>query len=88
MSEPPFATPNGKPGRYRRARRRGRVFAFTRASDGVRFRCELSLNNDHVEAQLFINDQLVIRQQFTNRALAIQWANVERECFEKGGERL
>ena len=87
MSEPPFATPNGKPGRYRRARRRGRVFAFTRASDGVRFRCELSLNNEHgVEAQLFINDHLVISQQFTNRALAIQWAKVERECFEKGGE--
>ena len=87
MSEPPFATPNGKPGRYRRSRRRGRVFAFTRASDGVRFRCELSLNNEHgVEAQLFINDHLVISQQFTNRALAIQWAKVERECFEKGGE--
>jgi hypothetical protein len=63
------------------------VFAFTRASDGVRFRCELSLNNEHgVEAQLFINDHLVISQQFTNRALAIQWAKVERECFEKGGE--
>jgi hypothetical protein len=64
------------------------VFAFTRASDGVRFRCELSSNHEHgVEAQVFINDQLVICQQFADRALAIQWANIEREFFEKGPQR-
>jgi len=39
-----------------------------------------------VEAQFRMDGELLIARRFDTRALAVQWATVEREHIEKGGE--
>ncbi len=38
-----------------------------------------------VEAQFWINGELLIGRRFDARALAVQWALLKRQALEKGG---
>jgi hypothetical protein len=37
-----------------------------------------------VEAQFYRNEEFLIGRRFDTRALAVQWAELEREAIEKG----
>ncbi len=61
------------------------LFAFVRQSDHAHVRCELChYGGWGVEAQFIVNDHLLIGRRFYTRALAVQWAELEREVIEKG----
>ena len=51
------------------------------------FACELK---DHcefsVEAQIFENGDLLVRRRFDTRALAVNWAMLDKEDLQKGGD--
>jgi hypothetical protein len=55
--------------------------------DHVDSRCELRIHSEWcVEAQFFRQGDVLIGRRFDSRALAMQWAMVERQEIEKGGE--
>ncbi len=61
------------------------LFEFVRESDLAHFRCEPRTHGERgVEAQFWTNGELLVGRRFDTRALAVQWAVVERERLEKG----
>ena len=53
------------------------LFEFVRGRD--RFACELRYHGAYgVEAQIYVNGELLIGRRFDTRALAVQWAEEER----------
>jgi hypothetical protein len=64
------------------------LFEFVRESDHEHFRCELRTHGGEwgVEAQFFVRGDLFIARRFDTRALAVQWATIERKHIEKGGD--
>jgi hypothetical protein len=51
----------------------------------VTWSCELRTHGEHgVEAQILRDGDLVIGRTFIMRALAVQWAELERTAIEKG----
>jgi len=62
------------------------LFEFVRESDHARLRCKLPTHEGWgVEAQLWINGELLIGRRFDiHAALAVQWAMVERDHIAKG----
>jgi len=84
----PFYSPNYRLPPPRTKPRPGEfLFEFWVESKRAHYRCELrSVGEWGVEAQFFKNGDLLIAQRFDTKALAVQWAVVEREHFEKGGE--
>lgn len=64
------------------------LFEFVRASDGARISCVLRNHGKWgVEAQFLERGELFFSRRFDTRALAVQWAQLERQDMEKGGER-
>ena len=62
-----------------------RLFEFVHASDPTPMSCELRFHGESYgwEAQFFERgDLLYSRGGFVTRALAVQWAEVEREAME------
>jgi hypothetical protein len=63
------------------------LFEFVRELDHAHFRCELrTYEGFGVEAIFWKEGKLLIARRFDTRALAVQWATLEREHIEKGGE--
>jgi hypothetical protein len=53
--------------------------------DQAHFRCELRTHGGWgIEAQFWMNGELLIGQRFDTLALAVQWAVVERQALEQG----
>ena len=51
------------------------------------FSCELKYHGEvGVEAQIFENGDLIVGRRFDTRQLAVNWALLEKEDFEKGSE--
>jgi hypothetical protein len=88
MTDEPFYAPGRNPPPPRQPQPGEILFEFVRESDHEHFRCELRTHGGEwgVEAQFWINDELLIGRRFDTRALAVQWATVEREYIEKGGD--
>jgi len=60
------------------------LFAFLRGHD--RFTCELRAHGRFgVEAQFFQNEEFWYGRRFDTRALAVQWAELERQAIERNG---
>jgi hypothetical protein len=79
MSDDPFFKPNRPP---RPPQPDERLFEFLSGFD--RFRCELRDGSPHgVDAQFFLNENLLCRRRFDTRALAVQWAEGERKAMER-----
>jgi hypothetical protein len=50
------------------------------------YACELKYHGEFgVEAQIFKNAELLVGYRHQTRALAVQWAEQERQDIEKGG---
>jgi hypothetical protein len=64
------------------------LFEFWRESDHAHFRCELRTHGGErgVDLQFWMNGELLIGRRFVTRALAVQWATIEREHIAKGHE--
>ncbi len=61
------------------------LFEFVRRSDRTLFRCELRYHNDSsVEVQFYEDSELHVGRRFDTKALAVQWARVERRASKKG----
>jgi hypothetical protein len=88
MFDDPFDAPGLEPAKFRGPQPGEVLFEFVRESDRSHFRCELRYHGDvwGVEAQFWMNGELLIGRRFDTRALALQWAMVEREHIEKGNE--
>ncbi len=85
MSDEPFYAPGRKPPPPRQPQPGEILFEFVRESDHAHFRCELrTYEGWGVEAQFWMNGELLIGRRFDTRALAVQWATVERPHLEKG----
>jgi hypothetical protein len=82
----PFYVPN-KPAAAPRQPTPGELlFTFVRSSDQVPMTCELRHHGEPYgwEAQFFERGELVIaRGPFDTRALAVQWAELERAAIER-----
>jgi hypothetical protein len=51
------------------------------------FTCELKYHGEFgVEAQIFEDGWLLVGRRFDTRALAANWAMLEKEDLEKGGD--
>jgi hypothetical protein len=78
LPHPPARLSPGQPGEL--------LFAFVRASDGARLRCELRFHGESYgwEAQFLEGGgfSFYARGGFVTRALAVQWAEVERAAME------
>jgi hypothetical protein len=66
------------------------LFEFVRASDRASIRCELHFHGDHFgaawEARFIDHGQFWFsRSAFQTKALAVQWAELERQAIEKDG---
>jgi hypothetical protein len=62
------------------------LFEFIRESDQAPFRCELRDDSEYgIEAQVFKDRKLVGAAVFATRTFAVQWAELQRTAFEKGG---
>jgi hypothetical protein len=82
----PFNAPDRKP-TSQQTQPGELLFEFVRESDHAHFRCELRAHGEWgVEAQFWMNGELLIARRFDSRALAVQWAVVERQAIEKGDE--
>ena len=67
------------------------LFEFVRASDGAPIRCELMFHGDAYvtawEARFIDRGELwYSRSAFQTRALALQWATLEKTAIEEGRE--
>jgi hypothetical protein len=81
-----FYLPNRPPRPARTPRAGELLFEFLRASDGAPMSCELRCNGDPFgwEAQFFDRGELLFsRGGFLTRALAMQWAELERQALER-----
>ena len=80
MSNGAFYAPRHKLPPPRQPRPGEILFEFVRESDHAHFRCELRTHGGEwgVEAQFWMNGELLIGRRFDARALAVQWAMVER----------
>jgi hypothetical protein len=89
MSDEPFYSPKAKPSPARVARPGELLFEFVRASDRAPMSCELRFNGESFgwEAQFFERGELVLSHgAFVMRALAVQWAELERKAMESERE--
>jgi hypothetical protein len=78
--EIPRRIPNTEP------RPREVLFEFIRESDQAQFRCDLRDHREYgIEVQLFKDGKLVAGSVFATRTFALQWADLKRTAFEKGG---
>jgi hypothetical protein len=60
---------------------------FVRKSDEAQFRCELRDHGEYgIEVQVFRDGKLVSASVFATRTFALQWADLKRAAYEKGGE--
>jgi len=62
------------------------LWAFVRQSDKKRFECELRFHGESYgwEAQIFEQGELwVAHGHFVTRALAVQWAELERRALDR-----
>ena len=51
------------------------------------FSCELKYHGEvGVEAQIFENGDLIVGRRFDTRQLAVNWAMLEKDDLEKGGD--
>jgi hypothetical protein len=51
------------------------------------YTCELKYHNEFgVEAQIFVNADLIIGRRFDTRQLAVNWAMLEKADIEKRGD--
>ncbi len=87
-SDDPFDTPGRMPPSPRTEPRPGEVlFEVIRQSDQAQFRCELRDHGEYgLEVQVFKDRKLVDGAVFATRTFALQWAELKRAAFEKGGE--
>jgi hypothetical protein len=74
-----------RPVSQRRLRHMAKAFRVYVDRDHVRWLCEL---RDHgevhgVEAQFYQNEEFSHSRRFNTRALAVQWAELERKAIEK-----
>jgi hypothetical protein len=86
MADDPFYSPNAKPAPARVAKPGELLFEFVRASDRAPMSCELRFHGESFgwEAQFLDRGDLVYsRGAFVARALAVQWAELERAAMEK-----
>jgi hypothetical protein len=57
------------------------------SADQAHFLCELrTYEGCGVEALFWVDGGLLTAKRFDTRAPAVQWATIERDNFEKGGE--
>jgi hypothetical protein len=86
MSSDAFHVPSRLPSR-RVPRPDELLFEFVRISDRAQFRCELRYRGDFwgVEAEVFKQGCLLIARRFETKALAMRWAELERQQIENGG---
>ncbi len=86
MTDGPFYSPNHRRQAPRQPQPGEVLFEFVRQTDRAHFRCELRTHGGWgIEAQFWMNGELLIGRRCDTRALAVQWAVVEREHLEKGG---
>jgi hypothetical protein len=65
-----------------------RLFEFTRASDRAPMMCELRGHGEFGwEVQFLERGELLYSRRFDTRALAIQWAELERAALEEAESR-
>jgi hypothetical protein len=51
------------------------------------FSCELKYHGEFgVEAQIFEDAEIIVGRRFDTRQLAVNWAMLEKEDLEKGGD--
>jgi hypothetical protein len=82
--EIPFYAPHQPPVAPRQPKPGDLVWEFVRARDHKRFRCELRGHGEYGwEAQIFDDLDHFISRRFPTRALAIAWAESEREALAK-----
>jgi glutaredoxin-related protein len=85
MADEPFYAPGRKPTPAREPRHGEVLFEFIRNLDQAHFRCELRSHDGWgIEAQFWMNGELLIGRRFDTRALAVQWAMAERQALEQG----
>ncbi len=59
---------------------------FTLTRDGHRLDCELRYHGEYgVEARFLRDGELSIGRRFDTKALAVQWAELEREAWQREG---
>jgi hypothetical protein len=81
----PFEIPRRMP--HTEPRPREVLYEFIRESDQAKFRCELRDHGEYgIEVQVFKGGKLVGASVFATRTFALQWADLKRTAFEKGGE--
>jgi hypothetical protein len=80
-------TPGRMPPSSRTEPRPGEVlYEFIRKSDRAQFRCDLRDHGEYgIEVQVFKDGKLVAASVFATRTFALQWADLKRGAFEKGG---
>ena len=86
MSDEPFYSPHVNPAPARVAKPVELLFEFVRASDRAPMSRELRFHGKSFgrEAQFLEGGELFAsRGGFLTRALAVQWADVERQAMEK-----
>jgi hypothetical protein len=89
MTDDPFNF--AKPGHVNSQRqpRPGDLLWEFRRADHHTFSCELRYHGEFgVEAQFLRDGDLLIGRRFDTKALAVQWANLERQDLEQGGGRI
>jgi hypothetical protein len=86
MGDEPFYSPNAKPAPARVAKPGELLFEFVRASDRAPMSCILRPGVEFgVEALILERGELFCSRRFDTRALAVQWAELERVAMEEGG---
>ena len=79
----PFEIPRRMP--HTEPRPREVLYEFIRESDQAQFRCELQTYEGWgVEAIFWMDGELLTARRFDTRALAVQWATIEREHIAQG----
>jgi hypothetical protein len=87
----PFYSPTLKPQPARVARPGELLFEFVRASDRAPMSCGLRFHGESYgwEAQFFERGELWFsRGGFVTRALAVQWAEIERQAISGNRPRM
>lgn len=84
MVDEPFYAPNAKPRPPRQPKRGERVFILRK--DGWLLECELKDQGQWgVEVQLFNRGSFLGGRRFDTKALALQWAELERVALIQDG---
>jgi hypothetical protein len=62
------------------------LYEFIRKSDQAQFRCELRDHGEYgLEVRVFKDGKVAGAAVFATRTFALQWADMKRAAFEKGG---